>query len=199
MALLAHVKGPLIWFSALSNTCCSPVAADLERVIWRAQKASRVDVVGAAAMHFIERREAGRETNEKPFNAEQKGQTMQKYVETSVTAYMAHPPISCRDWCGGKGGGGGGKRKAEPGPERGTKQRHAPQKSGVPIYRTAARGVPTRAGGGVCDSGGGRGGGPGNRRLHDAETTEAAEVDTDALERCVLKFFIALLDDNGDN
>ncbi|KAK3900669.1 hypothetical protein C8A05DRAFT_45527 [Staphylotrichum tortipilum] len=47
-------------------------------------------VVGSAAVNFIERREAGGTTNEKPFNAAQKGQTMVKYVEAwkSVMAYI---------------------------------------------------------------------------------------------------------------
>ena len=62
----------------------------VERVIWRAQKASQAEVVGSAAVNYIERREAGGESNEKPFNAGQKGQTMIKYSEVwkSVMAYI---------------------------------------------------------------------------------------------------------------
>ena len=51
----------------------------VERVIWRAQRASSAEVVGSAAVHYIERRETGGESNEKPFNAGQKATTMAKY------------------------------------------------------------------------------------------------------------------------
>jgi len=48
-------------------------------VIWKAQQASRVNVVGMAAMNYINRREIGNNTNEKPFNARQTEKTMIKY------------------------------------------------------------------------------------------------------------------------
>jgi hypothetical protein len=62
----------------------------MERLIWRAQQASRAEVVGWAAMNYIERREAGGQSNKKPFNTEQKGKTMEKYAEMwkSVMAYI---------------------------------------------------------------------------------------------------------------
>ncbi|KAK4096687.1 hypothetical protein N658DRAFT_388597, partial [Parathielavia hyrcaniae] len=52
--------------------------------------ASQAEVVGSAAVHYIERREAGGSSNEKPFNAGQKGATMAKYstVWASVMAYI---------------------------------------------------------------------------------------------------------------
>jgi superfamily II DNA helicase RecQ len=51
----------------------------LERVIWKAQRASSPEVVGLPAVTFIERREVGAPSNEKPFNALQTGKTMKKY------------------------------------------------------------------------------------------------------------------------
>lgn len=57
------------------------VCLAVERLIWRAQKASRAEVVGSAAVNYIERREEGGETIEKPFNSSQKAKTMEKYGE----------------------------------------------------------------------------------------------------------------------
>jgi superfamily II DNA helicase RecQ len=48
-------------------------------VIWKAQQASKPGVVGLAAMNYINRREMGNNTNEKPFNARQTATTMDKY------------------------------------------------------------------------------------------------------------------------
>ncbi|KAF2176498.1 hypothetical protein K469DRAFT_813099 [Zopfia rhizophila CBS 207.26] len=50
-----------------------------ETVMWKAQQASRSSVVRIAAMNYINRREMGSETNEKPFNARQTGKTMERY------------------------------------------------------------------------------------------------------------------------
>ncbi|KAL2192226.1 hypothetical protein P885DRAFT_5482, partial [Corynascus similis CBS 632.67] len=62
----------------------------IERVIWRAQRASSTEVVGSAAVHYIERHETGGKSNEKPFNAGQKATTMAKYgaVWKSLVAYV---------------------------------------------------------------------------------------------------------------
>ncbi|KAK4220398.1 hypothetical protein QBC38DRAFT_330062, partial [Podospora fimiseda] len=75
---------------ATSEEALSRVLLAVERVIWRAQRVSRVDVVGSAAINYISRREAGGDSNEKPFHAEQKGQTMERYTESwkSVVAYI---------------------------------------------------------------------------------------------------------------
>src|SRR5689334_2819700 len=43
----------------------------VQMVIWKAQQASKPGVVGLAAMNYINRREMGNNTNEKPFNARQ--------------------------------------------------------------------------------------------------------------------------------
>ncbi|KAK4171534.1 hypothetical protein QBC36DRAFT_199118, partial [Triangularia setosa] len=67
---------------AASDDALARVLLAVERVIWRAQQASRVDVVGSAAINYISRREAGGDSNEKPFHAEQKGQTMEWYTES---------------------------------------------------------------------------------------------------------------------
>ena len=47
-------------------------------------------MVGSTAVNYIERREVGGETNEKPFNAAQKGTTIAKYSESwkSLIAYI---------------------------------------------------------------------------------------------------------------
>jgi hypothetical protein len=59
-------------------------------VIWRAQQASKASVVGMPAMMYINRREAGNTTNEKPFNAQQTENTMIKYsnVWLEIIAYI---------------------------------------------------------------------------------------------------------------
>jgi hypothetical protein len=59
---------------ALDKVCWA-----VETVIWKAQQASRASVVGFAAMNYINRREMGNNTNEKPFNARQTGKTIVKY------------------------------------------------------------------------------------------------------------------------
>lgn len=51
----------------------------LDVVIWKAQQASKPDVVGWAAANYIMRREFGGSTNEKPVNAQQTAKTMEKY------------------------------------------------------------------------------------------------------------------------
>ncbi|KAK3314425.1 hypothetical protein B0H66DRAFT_643789 [Apodospora peruviana] len=75
---------------AASEEALARVLLAVDRVIWRAQRVSRVDIVGSAAINYISRREAGGESNEKPFHAEQKGQTMERYAESwkSVVAYV---------------------------------------------------------------------------------------------------------------
>ncbi|KAL8300987.1 hypothetical protein RB593_003818 [Gaeumannomyces tritici] len=82
----------------------------MERVVWWAQRASHVEVVGSAAVNFVERREAGGESNEKPFHAGQKGQTMERYVETwkGVMAYIwrTHGLAVGRTGSGDEGGRG---------------------------------------------------------------------------------------------
>ncbi|KAK4118307.1 hypothetical protein N657DRAFT_694486 [Parathielavia appendiculata] len=62
-----------------SEAALAIVLLAMERVVWRAQKASQASVVGSAAVNSIERREAGGNSYEKPFNAGQKGATMVKY------------------------------------------------------------------------------------------------------------------------
>ncbi|KAK4220457.1 hypothetical protein QBC38DRAFT_494337 [Podospora fimiseda] len=75
---------------ATSEEALACVLLAVERVIWRAQRVSHVDVVGSAAINYISRREAGGDSNEKPFHAEQKGQTMERYTVSwkSVVAYI---------------------------------------------------------------------------------------------------------------
>ena len=59
-------------------------------MIWHAQQASKASVVGMPAMMYINRREFGANTNEKPFNAQQTGKTMIKYsdVWVAIVAYI---------------------------------------------------------------------------------------------------------------
>jgi hypothetical protein len=58
--------------------------------MWRAQKASAASVVGMPAMVYINRREVGSGSNEKPFNAQQTGKTMVRYSEVwlSIIAFI---------------------------------------------------------------------------------------------------------------
>jgi hypothetical protein len=70
---------------ALSKLCWA-----VQTVIWKAQQASRPSVVGFPAMNYVNRREMGSETNEKPFNARQTGKTMAKYAGwwSSIIRYI---------------------------------------------------------------------------------------------------------------
>jgi hypothetical protein len=59
-------------------------------IIWRAQQASKASVVGMPAMMYINRREFGNTTNEKPLNAQQTENTMIKYSNAwvEIIAYI---------------------------------------------------------------------------------------------------------------
>lgn len=72
--LLTLIRKPERWEMALTKVCWAA-----QMVIWKAQQASRASVVGMAAMNYINRREVGNDTNEKPFNARQTEKTMIKY------------------------------------------------------------------------------------------------------------------------
>jgi len=62
--LLKMVQPPTQQERALADVCWAT-----EMVIWKAQQASNSGVVGMPAMMYINRREFGNSTNEKPFNA----------------------------------------------------------------------------------------------------------------------------------
>jgi superfamily II DNA helicase RecQ len=83
--LLQQVQRPAESEEALAKVCWA-----VEMVIWKAQRASSPDVVGLPATTFIERREAGAPSNEKPFNALQTGKTMMKYSGywVSIVCYL---------------------------------------------------------------------------------------------------------------
>jgi len=51
----------------------------VKMVIWSAKQVSESGTVGLAALNYINRREFGNNTNEKPFNTSQMGKTMDKY------------------------------------------------------------------------------------------------------------------------
>ena len=72
--LLALTHKPKQNEKALTRVCLA-----VKMVIWRAQQASCAKVVGFPAMNYINRREMGSDTNEKPFNARQTRKTMLKY------------------------------------------------------------------------------------------------------------------------
>ncbi|KAH7074972.1 hypothetical protein BKA63DRAFT_414993, partial [Paraphoma chrysanthemicola] len=74
--LLAMVVKPTHKERALFDVCWA-----VRMVIWRAQQASKSSVVGMPAMMYINRREFGNHTNEKPLNAQQIGKTMVKYSD----------------------------------------------------------------------------------------------------------------------
>lgn len=83
--LLAMVVKPTHKERALFDVCWA-----VRMVIWRAQQASKSSVVGMPAMMYINRREFGNHTNEKPLNAQQIGKTMVKYsdVWVAIIAYI---------------------------------------------------------------------------------------------------------------
>jgi len=73
--LLELVQKPRKEERALTRVCWA-----VEMVIWKAQQASCTSVVGFPAMNYINRRELGNDSNEKPFNARQTAKTMIKYT-----------------------------------------------------------------------------------------------------------------------
>ncbi|KAL2015345.1 hypothetical protein VTK56DRAFT_5777 [Thermocarpiscus australiensis] len=190
---------------AQSEAALAMVVLAVERVIWQAQKASQVDVVGSAAIHYIERREVGGESNEKPFNAGQKGTTMAKYsaVWTSAIAYIwrtrhLKPVEEPGEGAEGEGSDGDivASGWAEDSAEGAIRDRRpayhftGQQAKAFERMRTAAY-----AAVGARDEGetGRASASPGSSR-------SAGEDDTRELEGHVLDFFIALLDhDIGDN
>ena len=204
-----------------SEAALAVVLLAVERVIWRAQKASQVEVVGSAAVHYIERREAGGESNEKPFNAGQKGQTMAKYSEAwkSVMAYIwrtRHLEPVERE---GEGVEERSERQEEEEEEEGEGDDTAAgdgqeQETGIrgrrPAYdftanqaktfeqvRTAAYAT-TGSDRGHHDEGSETGGA--RASASPGPSSSADRDDTGELEGRVLDFFIALLDhDIGDN
>ncbi|PVH90093.1 hypothetical protein DM02DRAFT_607707, partial [Periconia macrospinosa] len=72
--LLTTIQKPGPEEKALGRVCWA-----LRMVIYQAQQSSRPGVVGMAAMTYINRREMGGTTNEKPFHARQTEKTMIKY------------------------------------------------------------------------------------------------------------------------
>jgi hypothetical protein len=68
----------------------STVCWAAEMVLWHAQRASSSSVVGMPAMMYINRREFGNLSHEKPFNASQTGKTMRNYsaVWSQIIAYI---------------------------------------------------------------------------------------------------------------
>jgi hypothetical protein len=83
--LLQMARKPTHKERALTEVCYAA-----RMVIWRAQQASKASVVGMPAMMYINRREFGNSTNEKPFNAQQTKNTMIKYsnVWIEIIAYI---------------------------------------------------------------------------------------------------------------
>jgi hypothetical protein len=83
--LLQMAKKPTYKEHALFEVCWA-----VRMVIWRAQQTSKASVVGMPAMMYINRREFGNSTNEKPFNAQQTENTMIKYSNAwvEIIAYI---------------------------------------------------------------------------------------------------------------
>jgi uncharacterized C2H2 Zn-finger protein len=83
--LLTMAQQPTPRERALTEICWAA-----RMVMWRAQQASTSSVVGMPAMMYINRREVGSGSNEKPFNAQQTGKTMDKYssVWVSIIAFI---------------------------------------------------------------------------------------------------------------
>ena len=53
-------------------------------LIRRSYQASRIEIVGRAAMHYVHRRETGAPTSNRPFYGKQKVQTIRKYTDRFV-------------------------------------------------------------------------------------------------------------------
>ena len=173
---------------ARSEAALTVVLLAVERVIWRAQKASQVEVVGSAAVNYIERREVGGETNEKPFNAAQKGTTMARYSESwkSLMAYIWRTwrlePVNEGDEDQGEEGE---EDNGYNGVGLDGQELQAGIRNQRPVYHFTAQ----------------------QARTFDQVYTEVyaitrskEEPDTGELEGHILDFFIALLDHNvGDN
>jgi hypothetical protein len=83
--LLEMARKPTPKERGLFNVCWAA-----RMVLWRAQQASKASVVGTPAMMYINRRELGNTTNEKPLNTRQTGKTMVKYsnVWLELIAYI---------------------------------------------------------------------------------------------------------------
>ncbi|KAH5737485.1 hypothetical protein HBI18_067960 [Parastagonospora nodorum] len=83
--LLEMIQKPTPKERALSIVCWAA-----KMVLWHAQQASTSSVVGMPAMMYINRREFGNTSHEKPFNASQTGSTMLKYsdVWVQIIAYI---------------------------------------------------------------------------------------------------------------
>ncbi|KAH5617489.1 hypothetical protein HBI23_255720 [Parastagonospora nodorum] len=83
--LLETIQEPTPQERALSTVCWA-----VKMVLWHAQRASTSSVVGMPAMMYINRREFGNTSNDKPFNASQTGKTMLKYsgVWVQIIAYI---------------------------------------------------------------------------------------------------------------
>ncbi|OAK93355.1 hypothetical protein IQ06DRAFT_198447, partial [Phaeosphaeriaceae sp. SRC1lsM3a] len=83
--LLKMARKPTHKERALFEVCWA-----VRMIIWRAQQASQASIVGMPAMMYINRREFGNATNEKPFNAQQTENTMIKYSNAwvEIIAYI---------------------------------------------------------------------------------------------------------------
>jgi superfamily II DNA helicase RecQ len=83
--LLKMARKPTHKERALFEVCWA-----VRMIIWRAQQASKASIVGMPAMMYINRREFGNTTNEKPFNAQQTENTMIKYSNAwvEIIAYI---------------------------------------------------------------------------------------------------------------
>lgn len=79
----------------------------VQTVIWKAQRASKPDVVGFAACCYVNRRETGETSNERPLNASQQGKTVERYAEIwcRIVCYIWRT-WGLRVWSGDKSRGG---------------------------------------------------------------------------------------------
>lgn len=171
------------------------------RMIWRARKACRVEVIGSAALIMVERRELGSSSNEKPFYAGQQGKTLEKYVGRiqAVLSYvwrtfqMEHVRPADR-----VSEGSGVRDKRPPYELTGRQQRAlaAVKKTASRLARESEGSVGSED---MSEEGEeGEKGEEGEEGKEEEEEEEGSE--TKQLEREVLKLFISLLDHKcGDN
>jgi hypothetical protein len=133
--LLEMARKPTPKERGLFNVCWAA-----RMVLWRAQQASKASVVGTPAMMYINRRELGNTTNEKPLNTRQTGKTMVKYsnVWLEIIAYIWRDPRAARRQAERRRRGGGGQAAAVP-----------PQRQAVRVYREDENGGRARQGAGL--------------------------------------------------
>lgn len=91
--------------STSRNEELARVCDAVQTVVWKAQKVSQPAIVGFAACCYVNRRETGETSNERPLNASQQGKTIEGYAEVwcKIVCYiwrtweLRRTPVGCVD------------------------------------------------------------------------------------------------------